>query len=368
MTEMFTAQFESLKDKVVTVIANKISSLLEENNNLRIEIQQLRDTGETEKRELSVVHQLVTTFNAKLTDVQKEHDKAIQEMTNKVQAISTTLEKMDRVSPIEENEDKNEAVMQKLFDGLDSKIKGMEEEIAETKRATQEELKSISETVTVMLNEVPQCDSIINKFTELEESVKEVNSKCDNFEEFKERGSFLETYENPIQPAYSTPSLACQNNLIAELASELEERQKRTKSVVIHNVPESRTEEEDFDTVAEILNTVTGKELDSTKASITKFYRMGRKNQRKGRSIKVHFTTTEMSAYTLENARKVSRTDKYKTVVVQRDLTPLERLNLKKSVTEKRKRNLNATKEGEEADWIIRGGILCRKQDFYFHN
>ena len=55
MREMFTEQFESLKGKVVTVIANKISSLIDKNNNLRIEIQQLRDTRETEKKELAVV-------------------------------------------------------------------------------------------------------------------------------------------------------------------------------------------------------------------------------------------------------------------------------------------------------------------------
>ena len=95
---------------------------------------------------------------------------------------------------------------------------------------------------------------------------------------------------------------------------------------------------------------------------------MGRKNQCKSRSIKVHFTTTEMSAYILENARNLSRADKYKTVVVQKDLTPLERLNLKKLLTEKRIRNLNATRVGEEADWIICAGILCRKQDFYSRN
>ena len=219
----------------------------------------------------------------------------------------------------------------------------MEEVIVKTKQSTQEELKSISETVTVMLNEVPQSDAIINKFIELEESVKEVNGKCGSFEELRERVSLIETCENSTQPAYSTPTLTCPNDLIAELATELEERQKRTKSLVIHNVPESRTEEDDFDTVAEIVNTVTGEELDSTKASITKTYRMGRKNLNKGRSIKVHFTTPKMSANTLENARKLSRTDKYKTVVVQKDLTPLERLNLKRLVTEKSIRNLNAT-------------------------
>ncbi len=73
MAEMFTEQFENLKDQVVTVMANKMSSLIEDNNNLRIEIKQLRETSETEKKELTVVHQLVTTFNTKLSDVQREH-------------------------------------------------------------------------------------------------------------------------------------------------------------------------------------------------------------------------------------------------------------------------------------------------------
>ena len=76
-------------------------------------------------------------------------------------------------------------------------------------------------------------------------------------------------------------------------------------------------------------------------------------------------TSSETCVFTLENARKLSRSVKYKSVVLQKDLTPLERLNLKKLVREKRLRNLNATNMGEEADWIIRGGILCRKCDFY---
>ncbi len=300
-------------------------------------------------------------------------------MKEKVQSISVTLEEAPQVNPIdddkllaieenENNEIKHTVPIQKVVNSLHNKIRDMEGAIAKTNQSTQEELKLISETVTVMLNEVPQCDAITNKFTELEESVKEACDKCENVEELRERVSLIETCENTTRPAYSTPSLSCSNNLIAELASELEERQKRTKSLVIHNVPENRTEEEDFDTVAEIVNTVTGNELDSTKASITKIYRMGRKSLSKGRSIKVHFTTAEMSVYTLENARKLSRADKYKTVVVQKDLTPLERLNLKKLLTEKRIRNLNATRVGEKADWIILAGILCRKQDFYSPN
>ena len=39
MSAMFAEQFEKLKDNVVTVMASKISSLIEENNNLRLEIK-----------------------------------------------------------------------------------------------------------------------------------------------------------------------------------------------------------------------------------------------------------------------------------------------------------------------------------------
>ncbi len=92
MTEIFTEQFESLKDKVVAVIANKISSFIEENNNLRTEVQQLREARETEKKELSVVHHLVTALNTKLSEVQKQHDNAIQEMQNKVKKFEEKLE------------------------------------------------------------------------------------------------------------------------------------------------------------------------------------------------------------------------------------------------------------------------------------
>ena len=124
MMEMFTEQFESLKDKVVTVIANKISSFIEENNNLRIEIQQLTDARETEKKEVSVVHHLVTTFNTKLSEVKKQHGNAIQEMQRKVQSISTMLENEGRFSSMDENENNENkhvavvAVMKKSVDSL----------------------------------------------------------------------------------------------------------------------------------------------------------------------------------------------------------------------------------------------------------
>ncbi len=43
LSEVFAAKFEHLKDQVVTLMASKLSSLLEENKNLRNEIEQLRE-------------------------------------------------------------------------------------------------------------------------------------------------------------------------------------------------------------------------------------------------------------------------------------------------------------------------------------
>ncbi len=46
------------------------------------------------------------------------------------------------------------------------------------------------------------------------------------------------------------------------------------------------------------------------------------------------------------------------------DLTPMQRLHLRKLVNEKKKRNCIACKNNQDPDWIIRSGKLCRKSDY----
>ncbi len=87
-------------------MASKMSTLVEENNVLRLEIQQLREKQEAEKKELSIVHQLVNAFNSKQSEIEENHDEAIQEMKNKVQSINdnvlTMLEEVPQTSSIED--------------------------------------------------------------------------------------------------------------------------------------------------------------------------------------------------------------------------------------------------------------------------
>ncbi len=106
MSEMFQEQFENLKDKLVSVMASKMSTLIEENNVLRLEIQQLREKQEADKKELSVVHQLVNAFNSKQSDIEEKLDEAVQEINGEVQSIndnvSTMLEEVPQITSIQE--------------------------------------------------------------------------------------------------------------------------------------------------------------------------------------------------------------------------------------------------------------------------
>ena len=54
---------------------------------------------------------------------------------------------------------------------------------------------------------------------------------------------------------------------------------------------------------------------------------------------------------------------KYRRIVIQPDLTPKQRSQLKSLVSEKKLRNSYAVQCGEQPDWIIREGKLYRKQD-----
>ncbi len=274
-------------------------------------------------------------------------------------------QRLQTIEAEREKESKQATIMQNLVNSLHNKIKGMENEITNLKQSQQEELRSIHEIVTKMLNEVPQSDCVSNKFEEIEDSVNDLSNKLEAIEDLQERVSLIETCENSSDRAFSSQSLTCPNDLIAELSNEMEERQKRKNSIVIHNVPESISEQEDSDAISDILKEVIGEKANTDECNIVRSYRMGRRHPSRGRSIKVHFTSSAICEHILENARKLVGSNKHKSVVLQKDLTTLERLNLKKLVMEKRKRNLAASNMGLEADWIIHDNFLCRKSDLY---
>ncbi len=86
MTEQFEDRFSKLKDTVVALMAEKLSILSEENctlkNTLTNDVEELHDWQndinkkiegftqlEFDKKQIAVMHDLMNTFNGKLTEV-----------------------------------------------------------------------------------------------------------------------------------------------------------------------------------------------------------------------------------------------------------------------------------------------------------
>ncbi len=322
MYELFDEQFEILKDKVLTVVASKLSSLLEDNNNLRLEIQQLRESSaqqQVEKKEISVVHQLVTTFNTKLSDVEDKQTDAIQEINSEVQ--------------------------------------------------------SVKDNVKTMLEEIPQVTSIEDRFSSIEETIS-------NFVESKESSAHLvdancEAIQALDLRIHSMEESKFDNNTmsnlhdktIAAVANELEERNKRKRSIVLHNVPESTDATDDVKAVRQILQEVSGKEIEfEIMNSKPRIYRLGRYDalsRTKTRSIKVHLKSADDCDEILRNLRKLAQSVQHNCVVIQRDLTPMQRSHIKMLVTEKKRRNNQAIVNNEEPDWTISSGFLIRRRLYH---
>ncbi len=269
-------------------------------------------------------------------------------------------------------EEKKEAiVVQKLVNTLHGKIKELESCINEMKETHKQELQSISETVTQMLAQVPQSNSITEKFQQIDGNLDRLNNKaniCDTIEGLEERLSVVESCRSTRDTMSYYQGEICPNDLVAEISNEIEERRKRQKSMVIHNLPETGSRSDDFDVVTDIIQYVSEEEREEVKARVVQVYRMGHRHPNRGRTIKVHFNSDDFSEYLLGKSRRLISNVEYKGAVLQKDLTPLERLHLRKLVREKKMRNNQATFNGEEADWIIRGRLLCRKSDLFLEH
>ncbi len=318
MYELFDEQFEILKDKMMTVVASKISSLIEDNNNLRLEIQQLRDSsahGDTQKKELSVVHQLLTTFNSKLSDVEDKQTDAIKEINCEVQ--------------------------------------------------------SVKDNVKTMLEEIPQVTSIENRFSSIEETIsnfveskesssKQVDINCEAIHALEVR--ILSMEESQLDNSIISN---LQDTTIAAVANELEERNKRERSIVLHNVPESQDSIGDVEAVKQILQEVTSKEIEfELMNNKPRIYRLGRHlalSKNKPRSIKVHLKSADDCDEILRNLRKLSQSAQHPCVVIQRDMTPMQRNHIKLLVMEKKRRNNQAIMNNEEPNWTVSSGFLHRR-------
>ena len=150
---------------------------------------------------------------------------------------------------------------------------------------------------------------------------------------------------------------------VAEITNELEERNKRSSSLIVPNLPEPTNENDDEVHVSKLLREVLdnpNKPVLPTEGEIPgpKLFRFGQRMPGRVRSLKVHLKSKEVRDKVLSNARRLMKSENYSNIVLQKDMTPMERNQL---VHEKKRRNFEAKQNHEEPDWIIQGGILCRR-------
>ena len=160
----------------------------------------------------------------------------------------------------------------------------------------------------------------------------------------------------------SSESIESHEEFLSEVANEVDERQKRKKSLVIHNIEETDNAAYDKLQVTNVLKEIIDDE-NLMKQQQSNIYRLGKRSPVRNRTIKVHFKSEEVCSNILQNTRKLRETNQYKHIVIQPDLTPVQRQRLKLLVEEKKQRNWSAAQCKEEPDRIIRRGKLCRRRN-----
>ncbi len=256
-----------------------------------------------------------------------------------------------RLKAIEEEREKEKhemSVLRKLVTTFNQTINSVEETIVNVK----EENETIQEAVTCMLSEIPQCTSIEARFSSIENTLKEVSSHS------------LTDFDHSV---CSQHSLNCSDIPTVEVANELDERQRRKGNLVLHNVPENEDQECDEQLINNILTHVVGERVDIKSDPITDkpmIYRLGKKIPGRNRSIKCHLKSKEMCTQVLLHSRRMSESHSFSQVVLQEDLTPMQRSHIRRLVNEKKRRNSLARENNQDPDWIIRSGKLYRKADF----
>ncbi len=244
--------------------------------------------------------------------------------------------------------------MHGLVKTFNHKLKECEVKHENTIQEINNEVQSINVNVTSMLEEIPQVTSIENRFSSIEETIS-------SFGETKESRTRL-GLNVPRSDSMSSISCDSHDKYMLAITNEVDQRQKRRRSLVIHNVKESNDVNQDLAKVKDILQYVVKEEC-MVDQNLTNLYRLGKQSSGKNRTIKLHFRCEEFSQTILQNARNLSTSKSYTNIVIQPDLTPLQRSQVKLLVQEKNDRNQYAVLCNEQPDWVIRKGKLCRKSE-----
>ncbi len=356
---------------LLTLTMEQIDKVIEK----KMEIM-LADKMNTLSEKINTLQQMIDNCSTVTLNQTKIVDDMMQEEREAVVGLEEHVERLLAKENEREAEKKETRIVHGLVKTFNSKLSESEVKNENAIREINKEVESIKVNVRTMLEEVPQVNSIEERFSSIEEAIS-------TFGESKESGgrvncsqSYSETI--PIIASQSVVSntnidglpLGPDNNIgdclsLQSITNELCDRKTRETNFVIHNLPETTNEDQDAESVKEIVeeimqqNCTHGLEKD-TLTNKPRIYRMGRQEDGRRRTIKVHLRSGALRDSIVSNSIRLSSSEKYKSVVVQRDMTVLERKCLKELVIEKKKRNEVAKAMNQKPDWTIRKGILLR--------
>ena len=207
-----------------------------------------------------------------------------------------------------------------------------------------------------------ECKADISAVAQLDTRVEYLESRLTNAESQIAAYSDVKKAEENVIKKYVEKAVAVQTSQDTE---ELEEKEKRRTSLIIHGIRESASEEseereeDDLDVVALVLQ-----ELKCDDAAVKKVIRLGKRPESAGddtvkpRPIKMVVESVEQKVKIIRSAKnlRLAQEGDWKTVFIHQDLTMKEREQRRKLVQE-----LKDRKEKGETDLILVGDKIVKR-------
>ena len=168
----------------------------------------------------------------------------------------------------------------------------------------------------------------------------------------------LDEYEKGVDNKIKTNVTCTAEEGIKEMA----DREERKLSLMIFKVPESRSEDTEERKKHDVVEFNKIQETIGTKAVVKNISRVGIRGAQ-DRPLKVKVSTESEHKDILRSAKKLQGSDRFRNIYINRDMTPLERQQLKTLLAERKRKQEQSEEEGSSARWIIRKGRVVRGRD-----
>ncbi len=234
-------------------------------------------------------------------------------------------------------------------------------EVKVDKKASKEQVKLLEDRVAA-IEEQERLDP------DTEELAKKLEEKLKEQQEIIERNA-VKRFEETRKQDRRNSEIA--GSTLTDAVKELEDRERRKNSLVIHNFKESTEVNPDsrkLDDAARIKSLISDHlklkvEFLEDQNGQPMVLRLGKKSDTKSRSVKITLSPQD-AGLVLKNAKNLNSSEDadIKKVIIKPDLTKMQREEEMKLVKEKNEKNKAAKEKNEPEDWIIQRWKVVRRR------